>query len=74
MGGAPEKPQTIWSLDLPNIPDFVVANVVILVKSQMQVVKTAGIDHFQRLFGVLFAEHRQQIGHGLAHLAFLVAA
>ena len=74
MGVAPEKPQAIRPLDLPNIPDFVVAYVVILEKSQMQMLKTTRIDHFQCLFGVLFAEHRQQISHGLAHLALLVAA
>ena len=46
MGVAPEKPQAIRPLDLPNIPDFVVAYVVILEKSQMQMLKTTRIDHF----------------------------
>ena len=71
---APEKPQTIRPLNLPNIPDFVIADVVIPVKSQVQMVKTARIDHFLRFLGVLFAEHRQQISQGLAHLVLLVAA
>src|SRR4051794_20656564 len=70
---AAEIPEHGWSFNLPNVPNPIVADVVILVKSHVQIVEAICLNQFHGFVCIAFAERSEQIGHYFVHQFFLIA-
>ena len=62
---APEVPNHLGTLDLPNVPDFVVPDVLVFVIGEMKFVDVVGFDQLEGFVRILLAKRagdRQNFG------------
>ena len=59
---AAEIPNHVGALDLPDVPNLVVANVLGLVEREMQMIEPGGLNGLLGFLGVLLAERQEEIG------------
>ena len=73
VGFAAEVGDHVGALDLPDIPHFVIADVLVFVESEVEIVDAAGFDMFQGLRRVLLAEGGEEVSENFADVVLLVA-
>ena len=69
-----EIPDHVWSLNLPDIPDAVFADVLVFEEGHVEIVVAAGFDVLQGLFAFGFAEGFEEVGDDFFDEVFLVGA
>lgn len=74
VGLATEEPDHVRPLDLPDIPDAVFADVLVLIIGEVEVLEAAGLDVFEGFGGVFGAEGGEEVFEDAADEAFLIGA
>src|SRR5579862_5117749 len=70
---AAEIPDHVRALQLPDVPDAVIADVQVFVKRHSEVADSAALaDVAHGLVGVLFSERQQQVRQHLVHQVSLI--
>ncbi len=72
MGLAPEIPYHLGAFDLPYVPDAIIADILLLVVGEVELVEVVGLDELHGLVSVFLAEGCEEVSKYLAQEPLLV--
>src|SRR5438045_2485985 len=70
---AAEIPDHGRAFDLPNVPNPILADILVFIESHVKMIEAVSFDQLHGLIGIAFPERGEQVSHDFANEVLLVA-